>query len=145
MAEIYVSGPVIGASRRDPPQWVSEVYQAVLLAARSMQVSAAYPEAESELEAAMPQVFFKAVIERITAAQVAVVAFTAGDVSSGMEASIAASMNKPILLVSEFPAQVPRLLSGLPSLSNSIRPGGAIEGGIGEFFHNHFQRQMRFR
>jgi hypothetical protein len=148
MANIYVSGPVIRPDAVPDPaaqEWVRDVYRSVGESAQGLRMEAAYPTSETELEKANPRKFYNLIRARILPVNAAVVVFTGGDVSSGIEAAIASSMEKPILLVSNTPHRVPRLLAGLPYVSGLINPEEAVRGGIENFLREHHRGPSRMR
>lgn len=148
MASIYVSGPVIrpGVFPSQPVQeWVRDVYRSVGESAEILRLEVAYPEPEAELEQANARRFHNIIQARILPTQAAVVVFTGGDVSSGIEAAIASRMEKPMLLVSNLPNRVPRLLAGLPYVSRLINPEEAVRGGIEEFLRDHRRNPFEAR
>ncbi|MDX2152583.1 MAG: hypothetical protein SFV54_17720 [Bryobacteraceae bacterium] len=109
MAEIYVGGPVLGREG-ELPEWVRDAYGQLARAGLRL------PYAEPELERSRPQAFFQQILTRIRESGAAIVIFTGGDVSGAIEATMASSQNKPVLLMTENQRSVPRLLIGLPLL-----------------------------
>lgn len=122
MADLYVSGPVIRPGTRIP-EWITGTYDVVFGAAREFDLRVALPERDLELELADPRRFYDSILRRIGESRLAVVVFTGGDVSAGIEASIAANLGKPVVLISDRPEEVPRLLTGLPTVTATLQPG----------------------
>jgi hypothetical protein len=121
MPAVYVSGPVMRAAPEwDLAPWVQEAYQALQGTLRAWGAEAQLPRAESGLERQPPREFFHAIKKRVTSAQAFVGVVGEGDMSTAVEAAMAAVAGKKLLLVVEDGAQVPRLLAGLPGMVGVI-------------------------
>jgi len=144
MADIYVSGPVLRHGV-PVPEWVGNTYETVLGSARELGLNVSYPEAEPYLERADPRIFLESIRQRISASQVAVVIFTGGDVSSGIEATMASNLNKPQVVISDDPATVPRLLRGLPTVTGVIRPDYSLVGQLDAFLRRNLRGPAQAR
>lgn len=121
MAAVYVSGPVMrSAPEWDLAPWVQEAYETLQAALKARGAEAQLPRAETDLERKAPREFFHAIKKRVTGAQAFVGVVGEGDMSTAIEASMAAVAGKKLLLVVEDGAEVPRLLAGLPGMVGVI-------------------------
>jgi hypothetical protein len=139
MADIYLSGPVLRASG-PVATWVSSFYERVGELAGFAGAQIQYPISDLELEKAEPSEFYREIESRISDSHVAVVVFTGGDVSGSIEASIASQLGKPVLLVSDKPAGVPRILRGMPHVSACVHYEEAKNVHVERFFRQNLQR-----
>ncbi|HBY61018.1 MAG TPA: hypothetical protein DEH78_14440 [Solibacterales bacterium] len=78
------------------------------------------PSAERELDVASPPAFLRQIAGRIAEAVAVIEIFTGGDVNGAVETTIASHRHKPVLVIAENPAAVPRLLAGLPGVRLAV-------------------------
>lgn len=117
MSRVYISGPVVRQSPAwDLPPWVETLYKQLHVLLRERGHVPAMPIADAALEDETPPEFFRTIRKRIGAAKAMVNVFIPGDSSSAIEASIASVSRKKIIMVTEDPEEVPRLLKGLPGV-----------------------------
>lgn len=138
MADIYVAGPVIRPGSALPP-WVQAAYNAVTQAADAARVDVSFPVREDSLERAEPRAFYDSIKDRISDATIAVVIFTGPDVSGGIEATMAASLNKPIAIVASNLQTVPRLLAGLPTVEAVVLPNSDMPAVLRSFIRRNIR------
>ena len=132
MAAVYVSGPVMRSTPEwDLAPWVQGAYERLQAALHARGAEAQMPRAEADLEAKAPRDFFHAIKKRVTAAQAFVGVVGEGDMSSAIEASMAAVAGKKLLLVVEDGGSLPRLLAGLPGVVG-VMEASDLEQGLDE-------------
>lgn len=138
MADIYVAGPVIRPGAALPP-WVQAAYAAVRQAAQAAHADVIFPEREDSLERAEPRAFYDSISGRISGAEIAVVIFTGPDVSGGIEATMAANLDKPIAIVAADLQIVPRLLAGLPTVEEVVLPNADMPAVLRRFIRRNIK------
>jgi len=123
MPELYVAGPVIRQSMEwDLSPWVQETYTRLSEIANKNATALSLPNAEPQLERSEAKEFFRAIRKRLAHAKAVITIFAAGDVSAAIETSIASVSGKKILILAEDPAEIPRLLEGLPGVVEILNP-----------------------
>lgn len=114
MPTVYVAGPVLRGGAQLIDSLVGRMYDAISGAAKELGIEARLPGATWVLEQADPASFFREIQQSIKDASVAISVFTSGDVSLGVESTIASYSGRRQLLLCPRGQHVPRLLSGLP-------------------------------
>jgi len=129
MATVYVAGPVIRKShephwrdkmfpgwRKAHDLWLTSAYEGIAMASNEVGFDLVLPHSEAQLEGAKPALFCNVIQERLNKCTLAVIVFTAGDVSAAVEAAMASMMEKRQLILADDFKQLPRLLLGLPGV-----------------------------
>ena len=129
MPTIYVVGPVIRDAGTEP-QWVNQVYSQIR-AAVGARVELQVPEAEAQLESAVPPVFLAEILKRIRNAEAVISVYAPESASGPVEMAFAGMLHKPQLVLAQDTAKVPRLIAGLAEVT--VKDTGSVHEAVRQF------------
>jgi hypothetical protein len=121
MTTVYIAGPVVRSvssleKQRERSQIYNHIYETLTAAGLKVIV----PSLSETTENADPQAFFQIMKDRISASDAVITVFPERNRSVPVEATMASFMNKAQYVVAGDIDAVPRILKGLPGLSQIV-------------------------
>jgi hypothetical protein len=121
MPLVYVAGPVIRPIKSRPVTAIDRQAERIYadISNEGAWATIVLPKQDAELEDAEASDFFDKIADRILASD-AVISVMSEDLSSAVEATVAAMNEKPQLIVAMPGVKIPRLVSGLPAVTKVV-------------------------
>jgi hypothetical protein len=121
MTTVYIAGPVMrSVSRLENQSERSQIYGHIYETLTAAGIEVIVPVSNETTEDADPQTFFQIMKDRISASDLVITVFPERNRSVPVEATMASFMNKPQYIVAGDIEAVPRLLKGLPGMTQTV-------------------------